>query len=134
MDREIGDSLIRLQTDHVDIYQMHWPDPKVPLEETAEALDIMKKAGKIRYVGLSNFAQKDMEKMMEYISVDCQQSLYKYAGKKSCNLSWNTFELPDRKRGISNSKEIWTGIFAIQSADAGTSGRKVLRWNDYFQE
>ncbi|MEI3138845.1 MAG: aldo/keto reductase [Lachnospiraceae bacterium] len=36
----------------------------------------MKKAGKIRYVGLSNFAQKDVEKMMEYISVDCQQSLY----------------------------------------------------------
>ena len=67
---------MRLQTDHIDIYQMHWPDPNLPLEETAEALNIMKKAGKIRYVGLSNFAQKDVEKMMEYISVDCQQSLY----------------------------------------------------------
>lgn len=74
--KEIDDSLMRLQTDHIDIYQMHWPDPNVPLEETAEALNIMKKAGKIRYVGLSNFAQKDVEKMMEYISVDCQQSLY----------------------------------------------------------
>ena len=74
--KEIDDSLMRLQTDRIDIYQMHWPDPNVPLEETAEALNIMKKAGKIRYVGLSNFAQKDVEKMMEYISVDCQQSLY----------------------------------------------------------
>lgn len=74
--KEIDASLTRLQTDHVDIYQMHWPDPAVPLEETAEALNIMKKAGKIRYVGLSNFAQADVEKMMEYISVDCQQSLY----------------------------------------------------------
>jgi len=55
---------------------MHWPDPNVPLEETAEALMEMKKAGKIRYVGLSNFSQADMEKMMTYISVDCQQSLY----------------------------------------------------------
>ena len=55
---------------------MHWPDPNVPLEETAEALNIMKKAGKILYVGLSNFSQADVEKMMEYISVDCQQGLY----------------------------------------------------------
>lgn len=74
--KEIDASLTRLQTDHVDIYQMHWPDPAVHLEETAEALNIMKKAGKIRYVGLSNFSQQDVEKMMEYISVDCQQSLY----------------------------------------------------------
>ena len=57
--------MTRLQTDHVDIYQMHWPDPNVPLEETAEALEEMKKAGKIRYVGLSNFAQADVDKMME---------------------------------------------------------------------
>lgn len=74
--KEIDDTLARLQTDHVDIYQMHWPDPNVPLEETAEALNIMKKAGKIRYVGLSNFSQADVEQMMEYISVDCQQGLY----------------------------------------------------------
>lgn len=73
---EVDQSLRRLQTDYIDIYQMHWPDPNVPLEETAEALVEMKKAGKIRYVGLSNFSQADVEKMMTYISVDCQQSLY----------------------------------------------------------
>lgn len=73
---EIDDTLRRLQTDHVDIYQLHWPDHNVPLEETAEALTIMKNAGKIRYVGLSNFAQADVETMMSYISVDCQQGLY----------------------------------------------------------
>ena len=37
--KEIDDTLKRLQTDHVDIYQMHWPDPNVPLEETLEALE-----------------------------------------------------------------------------------------------
>lgn len=73
---EIDRSLTRLQTDHIDIYQMHWPDPNTPLEETADALNEMKKAGKIRYVGLSNFSQKDMEKMMTYIGVDTQQGLY----------------------------------------------------------
>lgn len=74
--KEIDDSLRRLQTDHVDIYQMHWPDHNVPLEETAEALTILKQAGKIRYVGLSNFSAADVETMMSYISVDCQQGLY----------------------------------------------------------
>lgn len=74
--KEIDDSLNRLQTDYIDIYQMHWPDPNVPLEETAQALEQMKKAGKIRYVGLSNFSQKDVEKMMTMIDVHCQQSLY----------------------------------------------------------
>ena len=74
--KEVDDSLMRLQIDYIDIYQMHWPDPNTPLEETAEALDIMRKAGKIKYVGLSNFAQKDVETMMSYIDVECQQSLY----------------------------------------------------------
>lgn len=73
---EIDQSLSRLQTDYIDIYQMHWPDPSVPLEETAEALAELKKAGKIRYIGLSNFAQADVDRMMDYVGVDCQQSLY----------------------------------------------------------
>jgi aryl-alcohol dehydrogenase-like predicted oxidoreductase len=63
-------------TDYVDIYQMHWPDHHTPLEETAEALQIIKDSGKIRYIGLSNFAQSDADKMMELVGVDCQQNLY----------------------------------------------------------
>lgn len=74
--KEIDLSLERLQTDYIDIYQMHWPDPNVPIEETAEALQLIKKSGKIRYVGLSNFAQEDVAKMMKIVDVECQQSLY----------------------------------------------------------
>lgn len=74
--KEIDNTLRRLQTDHIDIYQMHWPDPNVPLEETAQALEEIKKAGKIRYVGLSNFPQKDVDRMMTLTEVHCQQSLY----------------------------------------------------------
>jgi aryl-alcohol dehydrogenase-like predicted oxidoreductase len=74
--KEIDASLKRLQTDHIDIYQMHWPDPATPLRETAEALKEIRDAGKIRYVGLSNFSRKDVETMMNYIPVHCQQSLY----------------------------------------------------------
>jgi aryl-alcohol dehydrogenase-like predicted oxidoreductase len=49
-------SLKRLQTDRVDLYQLHIPDPETPLEETARALDDLVHAGKVRYLGLSNHA------------------------------------------------------------------------------
>lgn len=74
--KEVDDSLRRLQTDYIDIYQMHWPDPNVSLEETAKALKEIHESGKIRYIGLSNFSQRDVEKMMTLIPVHCQQSLY----------------------------------------------------------
>jgi aryl-alcohol dehydrogenase-like predicted oxidoreductase len=50
----LENSLRRLQTDHVDLYQMHIPDPSTPLEETLRALDDLVRAGKVRYLGLSN--------------------------------------------------------------------------------
>jgi aryl-alcohol dehydrogenase-like predicted oxidoreductase len=52
----IEGSLRRLQTDWIDLYQVHFPDPATPIEETLRALDDLVRAGKVRYVGLSNFA------------------------------------------------------------------------------
>jgi len=49
-------SLARLKTDYIDLYQMHTPDPDTPIEETLGALDDIVRAGKVRYVGCSNFA------------------------------------------------------------------------------
>lgn len=49
------DSLRRLQTDYIDLYQIHWPDKETPAEETLRALDDLVKAGKIRYFGWSNY-------------------------------------------------------------------------------
>ena len=54
--REIDESLHRLRTDHIDIYQVHWPDPLVPIEETAEAMRTLYDQGKIRAIGVSNFS------------------------------------------------------------------------------
>ena len=54
--REIEDSLRRLQTDYIDVYQVHWPDPLVTIEETAEAMYTLYKQGKIRAIGVSNFS------------------------------------------------------------------------------
>lgn len=50
------DSLTRLQTDHIDVYQMHRPRPAIPIDETLRALDDLVKQGKVRYIGTSTFA------------------------------------------------------------------------------
>lgn len=52
------DSLRRLQVDHIDLYQVHWPDPDTPLEETLRALNELMDAGKVRYIGCSNFGSE----------------------------------------------------------------------------
>jgi aryl-alcohol dehydrogenase-like predicted oxidoreductase len=49
-------SLRRLETDHIDLYQMHAPDPATPIDETLAALDDLVRSGKVRYLGNSNFA------------------------------------------------------------------------------
>jgi aryl-alcohol dehydrogenase-like predicted oxidoreductase len=51
----VEDSLHRLQTDYIDLYQVHWPDDETPLEETLSALDSLVQSGKVRYIGASNF-------------------------------------------------------------------------------
>jgi aryl-alcohol dehydrogenase (NADP+) len=51
----IDGSLRRLRTDYVDLYQLHWDDPRTPLDETLEALDRIVRSGKARYIGVSNF-------------------------------------------------------------------------------
>jgi len=54
--RAVEASLRRLGTDHIDLYQLHEPDPDTPVEETLAALDDLVRAGKVRYLGNSNFA------------------------------------------------------------------------------
>lgn len=58
--KAVEDSLRRLQTDYIDLYQMHRYDPSVPLDETLETLDTLVKEGKIRYYGTSTFASWQM--------------------------------------------------------------------------
>jgi aryl-alcohol dehydrogenase-like predicted oxidoreductase len=58
--REFEDSLRRLQTDYIDIYQVHWPDPLVPVEETARTLRELYEQGKIRAIGVSNYSPEEM--------------------------------------------------------------------------
>ena len=54
IERAVEESLRRLGTDYIDLYQTHWPDPDYPIDQTMEALDRVVQAGKVRYVGCSN--------------------------------------------------------------------------------
>ena len=58
-------SLRRLQTDYIDLYQTHMWDSRTPLEETLEALDLLVRAGKVRYVGASNYAGWQLQKSVD---------------------------------------------------------------------
>jgi aryl-alcohol dehydrogenase-like predicted oxidoreductase len=57
---EVEQSLGRLRTDYIDIYQVHWPDPLVPIEECAEAMLTLYRQGMIRAIGVSNFSRQQM--------------------------------------------------------------------------
>ena len=73
---EVEDSLRRLRTDYIDIYQVHWPDPLVPIEETAAAMQMLFKQGKIRAIGVSNFSLDQMERFRSVAALHVLQSPY----------------------------------------------------------
>ena len=74
--REIDDSLRRLRTNYIDIYQVHWPDPLVPIEETAEAMRGLYELGKIRAIGVSNFSVDQMERFRRVAPIHVLQPPY----------------------------------------------------------
>ena len=74
--REVEDSLRRLRTDYIDIYQVHWPDPLVLIEETADAMHTLLKQGKIRAIGVSNFSVLQMERFRRVAPLHLLQPPY----------------------------------------------------------
>jgi aryl-alcohol dehydrogenase-like predicted oxidoreductase len=72
----VEESLRALGVDHVDVYQVHWPDPKVPFAETAGALGELVEAGKIRHVGVSNFDATQMAEFARTRPVETLQPPY----------------------------------------------------------
>ncbi len=74
--KEVEDSLRRLQTDYIDIYQIHWPDPVAPMEETARALEELYREGKIRAIGVSNFSPEQMDAFREVAPLHSVQPPY----------------------------------------------------------
>lgn len=98
--KALESSLRRLKTDYVDLYQIHWPNPSIPLEETIRAMLDLKSAGKARQLGVSNFTLADFRRVrqisdkqmvsnqIEYNLVDrgIEKNLLPYAIEQQCLL------------------------------------------------
>jgi len=66
--RAAENSLLRLKTAHIDLYQLHYPSPVVPLEETMAAMEGLVEAGKVRFIGVSNFWLADLKRAQGCLS------------------------------------------------------------------
>ena len=117
--QEIEDSLRRLKTDYIDIYQVHWPDPLVRIEETAEAMAFLHQQGKIRAIGVSNYLPKQMEQFRAVAPLHFVQSPY------------NLFERDIERNVLPYARRTGLGVFAYGALCRGLlSGR--MRPNTQF--
>ncbi|HHK2197916.1 TPA: aldo/keto reductase [Pseudomonas aeruginosa] len=74
--REVEDSLRRLKTDRIDLYQIHWPDPLVAHEETAGELERLRRDGKILAIGVSNYSPEQMDGFRQFAPLASVQPPY----------------------------------------------------------
>ena len=74
--QEIEASLRRLRTDVIDIYQVHWPDLETPIAETARVMEDLRREGKIRAIGVSNYSPAQMEQFRQVARLDAVQPPY----------------------------------------------------------
>ena len=74
--QQCEESLVNLQTDHIDVMLIHWPDPDTPFEETLGALNELKKEGKILHIGVSNFTQEQIREAGKYGRIEVIQPPY----------------------------------------------------------
>lgn len=74
--KECEDSLKRLGTDYIDLYQIHWPDITTPIQESMEAVARLIEQGKIRYAGVCNYNAEEMEEAAKYIKLVSNQVPY----------------------------------------------------------
>ena len=88
--QDLEDSLRRLRIDVIPLYQVHWPDPQTPLEETVEVLTRSQREGKIRFIGLSNFSLECMQEARGTHPIDSLQVPYSLLSRdvETDVLSW----------------------------------------------
>jgi len=120
IERAVEGSLRRLQTDYIDLYQTHWPDPETPLEVTLEALDRLVEQGKVRAVGCSN---QDAHGLMKSLWLSDRDGLVRYETIQ------NNFSILQRsfERGLAKvCREEQVGLLPYSPIAGGVLSGKYL--------
>jgi len=113
LETEIEASLRRLGTDTIDLYQVHWPDPLVPIEETAAAMAKFHRQGKIRAIGVSNFSPEQMD-------------IFRQAAPlQSCQPPYNLFERHIERDVLPYCKEKGIALLAYGALCRGLLSGKM---------
>ena len=84
IEEALAGSLERMQTDYVDVYFVHWPNPDFPIGPTMEMMERLRASGRIRAVGVSNFGPEEMEQARQHGTIDVLQPPY--------NMLWREVE------------------------------------------
>jgi len=100
-------SLKALDTDYIDLYLIHWPDPDTPLEESMRAFNDLRQAGKVRYVGVSNFRSELLREAARYAPICANQ------------VGYNLFDRRWEREMFPTARELGVGIMSYGSLAHG---------------
>ena len=107
---EVEESLRRLRTDYIDLYQIHYPDPKTTIEETLRAFDDLVKHGKVRYIGCSNFSAAQLK---EAETTAKQHQLHPFVSSQD---EYSLLVRDIEARAVTAHREVWHERVAVLSA------------------
>jgi aryl-alcohol dehydrogenase-like predicted oxidoreductase len=130
--KAIDGSLKRLRLERIDLYQLHAPDPQVPLEDSLGAIIEAQKAGKIRHIGVSNFDLKQLERGRKVAKIVSVQNRYNLQDRSSddvlsaCEKLGIAF-LPWYPLGAGNSLNL-SKIRQLAGAKRATPAQIVIAW------
>jgi diketogulonate reductase-like aldo/keto reductase len=117
-------SLRRLKTDHIDLYQVHWPNPKVPIEETMGAMEQLVRKGMIGHIGVSNFSLRQLKQAQAALS---QEKIV------SIQNEYNLFDRTVEKELLPYCQQEGITMIAYSPLDKGSLVNKDIR-NKTLQE
>lgn len=131
--REVQSSLQNLQTDYIDFYFVHWPDLDTPIDETMAALETLRKMGKIRFIGVSNFSKEQILEAEKFGKIDVQQPPYSMVNRSFTDLIQWGYE-----KGIDSMTygSLGSGILvgAIRTLPDFDAGDIRMTFYDFFKE
>lgn len=131
--RQCEESLKNLQTDYIDLYLVHWPDPNVSMEETIGTVAQLKKEGKILHAGVSNFTKEQIEEASKYCEIEAYQPQYSMLdGDNGETIRWAA----DRGMGVMTYGTLGGGILTGSYRKIQTFGEtdNRNRFYPYFRE